>query len=305
MELRTLQYFLTVVREGNISRAADMLHITQPALSRQISSLEEEVGTQLIIRGKQLTLTDAGIMLQRRAEEVIYLMEKLESEMQEQNDVGGIISIGIGGQFSVSGLPMMIRDFSERYPKVQFHFYTNNAENIKKQLDRGLLDLGLLLEPIDTSRYGSIYIKEKARWGLLLRKDHPLAQKEFIKKEDLKNLPLITASRSGIQKRLENWLGEDFGQLKVVATYDVVTNVAMLVECGMASALTIESAVNLFAGDRLVFLPLFPELKMSSVLAWNRYNPLFGAAGKFISIVKENIDLQNGEKIGAIDDQDR
>ncbi len=286
MELRVLQYFLAVVREENISRAAEVLHVTQPTLSRQMAQLEEELGTPLFIRGRHLSLTDAGVMLRRRAEEVAALMNKIESEFEEQGEIGGIISIGSGGLSASQILPPVMQSFRQKYSKVQFQFYTNSAEYVKERLDQGLLDFGLLLEPIDVIKYDYLRMVEKEKWGLLLRTDHPLALKKYIKKEDLYGIPLITTDRLSLQKEMENWLGDSISSLDIFATYNIITNVAMLVSSGVASALTIEGAVNLFGSDRMVFKPLFPELSMTSVLAWKKFQPHFGAAGKFLEYFK-------------------
>ena len=286
MELRSLQYFLAVVREENISRAAEVLHITQPTLSRQMAQLEEECGTQLFIRGKHLRLTDAGIMLRHRAEEVVSLMMKIENEFQDQEEVGGVISIGSGGLNASHILPVVMDGFRKKYPKVQYQLYTNSAEYIKEQLEQGLLDIGLLLEPVDITKFDYIRMNDKEKWGLLLRKGHPLSKKEYITKEDLIGEPLITTGRKSVQKELENWFGESLSKLDIFATYNIVTNVAMLVENGVASALTLEGAVNLFDGNRMVFRPLYPELSMTSVLAWKKYQPNFGTIGRFIEYLK-------------------
>lgn len=286
MELRLLQYFLAVVQEENISRAAEVLHVTQPTLSRQIAQLEEELGARLFTRGRRLTLTDAGIMLRRRAEEVVSLVDKIEDEIQRQEEISGIISIGSGGLTASQILPAAMECFRKIYPKVQFSLYTNSAEYIKERLEQGLLDFGLLLEPVDVTRFDYLRMKNRERWGLLLRADHPLAKKENITREDLLGEPLITTNRQSIQKELESWLERPFSQLDIVATYNIVTNVAMLVDSGVASALTIEGAVNLFGGERMVFRPLFPELSMTSVLAWKKFQPNFGAAGKFLEYLK-------------------
>lgn len=286
MELRTLQYFLAVVREGNITRAAEVLHLTQPALSRQINQLEVEVGTPLLVRGKYLTLTDAGIFLSRRAEEILYLMERTQKELQEQNEISGVIRIGVGGQFSLSGIPNLIQEFVGIHPKVQFDFCTDHAGKIKERLDHGLLDIGLLLEPVDVSRYETIRIKRRVRWGLLVRSDNLLAAKTVIEKDDLLHIPLMVSSRADIQRELSNWLGTDITRLDIIATYDVVTNVAMMVDYGVASALTIESAVNLFDKERFLFRPLSPQLSDASVLAWKRSNPSLGVANSFIEFVR-------------------
>ena len=286
MKLRVLQYFLTVVREENISRAADILHITQPTLSRQMAQLEEELGVQLFIRGRHLSLTDAGVMLRRRAEEVALLIDKIESEFEEQSDLSGVISIGSGGLIASQILPSVMQTFREKYPRVQFQFYTNSADYVKERLEQGLLDFGLLLEPIDVTKFDYIRMAEKEKWGLLIRSDHPLAKKECITKDDLLSIPIITTDRLPLQKEMEHWLGAPLSSLDIFATYNIITNVAMLVDSGVASALTIEGAVNLFANEKMVFKPLYPELSMTSVLAWKKFQPNFGAAGKFLEHFK-------------------
>lgn len=291
MELRILRYFLTVVREENISRAAKILHVTQPTLSRQIAQLEVELGTQLFIRSKQLILTDAGIMLRRRAEEVVQLMDKIEDEFKGQDELAGIISIGCGGQYSASYLLEIMAGFQKKYPKVQYEFYTNDADHIKERLDQGLLDFGLLLEPIEMTKYDYLRMKTRERWGILMRPDHPLAKQESIMSEEMVGLPLITTNRVSLQKEIAEWFGNDFDHLNIFATYNIITNVATLVEHGTACALTIEGAVNLFDPSRLVFRPLKPELIMSSVLAWKKLSPVFGAAGKFLEYFK---NIQSG-----------
>lgn len=286
MELRVLQYFLTVVQEENISRAADVLHITQPTLSRQMAQLENEIGTPLFIRGRHLELTDAGVMLRRRAEEVVALMDKIENEFENQEEIGGVISIGSGGLNASQMLPAAMAGFRKKYPKVSFQLYTNSAQYIKERLEQGLLDFGLLLEPIDVTKFDYIRMKRREKWGLLLRAGHPLAKKEYITKEDLFGEPLITTDRKSIQKELEGWLGQPLSDLDIFATYNIITNVAMMVDSGVASALTIEGAVSLFGGERMVFRPLYPELSMTSVLAWKKYQPDYGAAGRFLEYLK-------------------
>lgn len=286
MELRVLQYFLAVVREENISRAADVLHVTQPTLSRQMAQLEEELGTQLFIRGRHLALTDAGVMLRRRAEEVVALMDKIESEFEEKSEVGGIISIGTGGLSASQILPSIMSDFRQKYPKVQFQLYTNSAEYIKERIEQGLLDFGLLLEPVDISKYDYVRMKEREKWGLLMKADNPLAAKPYITKEDLVGIPLITTDRLSLQKEFESWFGGEMNQLDIFMTFNIITNVVMFVYSGIASAITIEGAINLFDKEQLVFRPLYPELSMTSVLVWKKFQPNFGAAGKFLEYFK-------------------
>lgn len=286
MELRILRYFLAVVREENISRAAETLHVTQPTLSRQISQLEEEVGAPLFVRGKHLVLTDTGMLVRRRAEEVVSLMDKMESELKEQEDIAGTISIGCGGQYGASILPEVMEGFHSRYPHVNFDFYTNNADNIKERLDHGLLDFALLLEPVDMGQYDYIRLKDKTRWGLLVHKEHALARLHEVSPEALLEIPLMMTNRASLQRELANGFGVRTERMNIFATYDVITNVAALVERGYAGALTTESAVQAFDPNKLRFLPLKPEMTVSSVFVWKKFSPMFGAAEKFLDFFK-------------------
>lgn len=286
MELRLLEYFLAVVREENITRAAEILHVTQPTLSRQMAQLEEELGVELFTRGRHLKLTDAGILLRRRAEEVTSLIGKTIQELEEQAEPEGTISIGSGGLISSQNLPAAMEAFRKQHPRIQYHFYTNSADYVKELLEQGLLDFGFLLEPIDVTKFDYLRMKEKERWGLLMNAGHYLAGKEHICKEDLLHIPLITTDRLLVQRELEQWLGKPLSDLEIFATYNIVTHAAMLVESGAAAALTIEGAVNLFEESRLVFRPLYPELSMSSVLAWKKFQPESSAAWKFLEYFK-------------------
>lgn len=287
MELRVLQYFLTVAREGNITRAADILHITQPTLSRQLQQLEQELGTELFVRGRNFTLTDSGVILRRRAEEVIDLLYKIESEIAAADDVAGIISIGSGALKSSHVLPELISGFKKLYPKVSFEIYSNSSQYIKERLDRGLLDFGILLEPVDIEEYEYLRLPGRERWGLFMRADNPLAQKSSISRADLLGVPLITPSRLYVQKEISNWLGADINKLNVLATVNMMTHAAMFINSGAACGLTIEGAVDLFEDNKMVFKPLNPRLELTAVLAWKRFHSLSGAAAKFLEYFKE------------------
>ena len=225
-------------------------------------------------------------MLCRRAEEVVDLLDKIEREFDEQNELSGIISIGSGGLSASKVLPEILDEFKKKYPKVQYKFYTDNALNVKEKLDKGLLDFGLLLEPINIEKYDYIRMQEKEQWGILMPVDSPLAQKDYVTKEDLRGLPIVTTNRITIQKELANWFGDDFSKLNIFATYNIVTNIAMIVNNGTAYALTIKGAVEFFDKDKLIFKPLYPELLMTSVLVWKKFQPFFGAAGKFLEYFK-------------------
>lgn len=286
MELRTLQYFLTVAREENITRASEVLHITQPTLSRQMKQLEQELGTELFMRGRNFALTEAGMLLRRRAEEVIDLLYKIESEIAAADDVAGIISIDSGALKSSQFLPEVMSAFQKLHPKVRFEIYSNSSQYIKERLDRGLLDFGILLEPVDIEEYEYLRLPGRERWGLFMCADNQLAQKSSISRSDLLGVPLIIPSRLYVQKEISNWLGADINKLNVLAAVNLMTHAAMFINSGIACGLTIEGAVDLFEDDKLAFSPLEPELAFTSVLAWKRFQPVGNAAAKFLEYIK-------------------
>lgn len=271
-----------------------MLHITQPTLSRQISQLEEELGAQLFVRGKRLMLTDAGLMLRRRAEEVAELVDKIETEFAEPEEVGGRISIGEGAIRSSAILMKAMVRFREKYPKVRYDIYSNTSDYIKERLDKGLCDFGLLLEPIDIEKYDFIRLPVKERWGLFMERSHPLAEKEYIEREDVKSVPLITASRLSVQKEIANWLGGDTEQLNIFATCNIITNAQIMVEPGEICFMTVEGAMDSFQRENLVFRPLRPALELSSVLVWKKFQPFSRAAGRFLEEFRNMLDEYTG-----------
>lgn len=286
MELRLLEYFLTVVREENISRAAEVLHVTQPTLSRQMKELETELHTTLFIRGKRLVLTDSGVMLRRRAEEIVSLVKKIDSEFREQEEISGVISVGSGGLKAAEVLPELIEHFRQRYPLVSFDLNTGTADHVKEKLEHGLLDFGILLEPVDIEKFDYIRLPTKEIWGILISANHPLAQEKSITRKQLRKLPLIVTSRTALKSEFEEWLRCPVSELDIVATANLINNSAPLAERGIACVLTIEGATTMFDPARFAFRPLSPELSTTSVLAWKKLCPYSGAAGKFLSYIK-------------------
>lgn len=293
MELRLLQYFLTVVREENISRAAEILHVTQPALSRQMLRLEKELGARLFVRGRRLTLTDAGVMLRRRAEEVAVLVDKIETEFEEKKELAGVISIGTGGLRAFRELSRAMEGFRARWPKVRFRLHTNSAEYIKERIEQGLLDFALLMEPVDVSKFDYIRMPGKERWGLLVPAGSALASRAYVTSGDLRGLPLVTTDRLSVQKEFEGRFGVLFSELDVLATYNIITSAAEIVACGAASALTIEGVVSMFDREKAVFVPFVPEFSMTAVFAWKKFQPNFGAAGAFLDYFKSMLSMHN------------
>ena len=284
MEIRVLRYFLTVVREEGLNRAAEVLHITQPTLSRQLSQLEKEVGVTLFHRGaKKITLTNEGILLRRRAEEILSLVDRTEQELREQDEqVEGRVVIGGGELAAMQELPEIIGSFRKKYPLVTFDIFTGNADLVKEQMEKGLIDIGVLLEPIDMDKFDFIRLNGKEQWGVLMRPDDPLAEKEVISAKDLENEPLILPRRTNVQNELTNWLGDSFQESQVLFTSNLSTNGALMVQSGLAYSLVIEGSVPFWDKDKITFRPLSPQLTANSVLAWKKQQPFSLAATKFI-----------------------
>lgn len=290
MEYRILKYFLTVAREENITRAAEILHISQPALSRQLMQLEEELGTQLFRRGRHSTsLTEEGMLLRRRAQEIVDLTEKTEREFRTNTEeIGGMISIGSGEANTMRTLAEIMRSFSEQYPEVKFDLYSNDADHVKERLERGTLDIGILIGSTDLSKYDSLPMPGKERWGAIVPAKCPLAKQEYISREDLVGRRVLVAKR-GVSQGVADWFGEYYGRMDVFATYNLLYNAAMLVDCGIGAALCIEGAAALYKNPNVVFRPFYPELSVSSVLVWKSHQPMSRAVAKFIEFLKEKL----------------
>ena len=293
MELRTLRYFLAAVAEGNLTRAADVLHVTQPTLSRQLMDLEQELGTTLVLRGKKgLTLTDDGLFFRQRAEEIVELADRLEQQFAEKSDtVSGCITIGateaIGGQM----LAKLMCGFAERYPLVQFHMYNEMADNIKDRLDKGLADIGLLLEPVDVQKYEYLRLSQKETWGILMRIDHPLASHKQITPEDIIPYSLILPLREKVREDILNWLGKEEKDLRIPLSYTLLSNAVLLVEEGLGCAFCLDGALAVHSSPNLKFIPICPEKTTRSVLVWKR-NQLFSPA---TSLFIQEINMMRGQ----------
>ena len=279
MELRTLRYFLTAAQEENITRAADILHVTQPTLSRQMMDLEKELGATLMLRSKSgLTLTDDGIFFRQRAAEIVELADRLEKNFVEKNDhINGVISIGatesVGGRL----LAKIIKQFSDKYPLVQFNLYNEMADYIKERMENGLIDVGLLLEPVDTTRYDFIRLSQKETWGVLMPDDHPLAGNETVSPEEIAEYPLILPLCERVRREILNWLNREEKDLNIPLSYTLLSNAVLLVEEGLGCAFCLNGALAIRNSSRLRFIPISPEHTTRSVLIWKK-NHLFSPA---------------------------
>ena len=284
MELRVLRYFLTVAKEQSFTKAAEQLHITQPTLSRQISGLEEELETVLFNRnGRNITLTDEGLLLKRRALEIIDLEDKIVDEFKENEDVvDGVITIGCGEFAAVETLAKIIEGYKRKYPMVQIALHTGTADNVLEMMNKGLIDIGLFLEPTNTENLDYIRIKDSDWWVVGMRPDDPLAEKEYITKEDLLNLPLILPERYSVQSELANWFGKDFEKLNIAFTSNLGTNAGVMAINGLGYPVSIRGAAKYWRDDLIVQKKLYPEMKSSTVIAWRRNIPYSKAIKLFI-----------------------
>lgn len=292
MEIRVLRYFLAVCREENITRAADFLHITQPSLSKQLIELETNLGKQLLIRGKRkIALTNEGILLRKRAEEIISLVEKTKREIsQDTKIIGGEISIG-GGQSAV--VAQVASLLSAKYPNVRFHLFSGDAVEVCERLDHGTLDFAILIEPVDVLKYEYVSLPQKNCFGLLMRKDFPLANKINIEPKDIENIPLIIPQRKGLQRYFSAWSGKNLEDLNIIATYNLIyNNSTLLVKNGLGCAFSLDNILESNeqdANSQLCFRPFYPRMEMQFALVWKKYQVFSKAAEKFLELLKDYI----------------
>ncbi len=296
MEIRVLKYFLTVAREGSITGAANALHLTQPTLSRQLQDLEKELGQQLLIRGKyKISLTPEGMILRKRAEEIVDMVDKTEAEFRSINDIiGGDIYIGCGETDSMKLIAEVMKEIQEEYPEIKFHIHSGNAEDVIEKLDKGLLDFGILIQPIDLSKYDHISIPQKDVWGVVMRTDSPLAKKKSINLEDLKNVPLIASRQMSKKYSADSgfldWFGEDFDRLNITATYNLVYNAAIMVEAGMGYAVTLDKLIRNIENGCICFRQLDPKLESGLDVVWKKYQVFSPAAKLFLEKIQHKFN---------------
>ncbi len=280
MELRVLKYFLMVSREENITKAAQLLHVTQPALSRQLMQLEEELGVKLFERSSHsIVLTNDGMLLKRRAQEIVELAEKTKKELSEEKELSGEFK-------SFSFFADIISEFNEKNPNVSFKFYSGNGDLIKSKLERGILDVGLLSDPVDISRYEFIRFPIKEVWGVFVHEDFEIAKKDFVMPEDLIGIPMLMPHRRLVQDEIKNWFGDLFDEINVFAVYDLLYNSAVMVRKKMGVMLSIELESKF---DGLKFIPLSPKREFGSVMVWKKNQVYSAAASAFIEYVKKYI----------------
>lgn len=291
MEFRVLEYFLAVAREQSISGAAEFLHLSQPTLSRQLKDMEDELGKQLFIRGnRRITLTEEGMLLRKRAEEIVDLVHKTEEDIKFSDEmISGSVYIGAGETDAVRLIAKAAQKLQKEYPLIRYHIFSGDAPDVAERLSKGLLDFGILFDPIDLSKFEHMKMPMKDTWGVLMRKDSPLAEKESITPQDLWDKPLIVSRQQEETSALSKWMIKPFAKLNVAASYNLVYNASLMVDEGMGYALCLDKLINVSGNSNLCFRPLYPKLEAEMHFVWKRYQVLSKAAEKFLEYFSEEL----------------
>lgn len=287
MEIRVLQYFLAIAREQSIVRAAQSLHLSQPTLSTQIKNMEEELGKKLLVRGtkgsRKVTLTEEGMILRKRAEEIIDLVKKTENEITMSDSIIiGDVYIGAGETDGVRLLARTAGYLRKDYPGIHYHIYSGNAFFVQEHLDKGLIDFGIVFGTPDLKKYDAARLPYKDNWGVLMLQDSPLAEKEAITPEDLRDQPLIISHEESNGGRLFQWLQQNISDLNITAHYNLLFNASLLVEEGLGYAVCFDRIINTSGNSRLCFRPLTPRLEVEMSIIWKKYQVFSKPAEKFL-----------------------
>ncbi len=287
MEIRTLRYFLAVAREENMTRAAEILHVTQPTLSKALRSLEDELGKKLFVRHSfSIRLTEEGVLLRNRAEDLISMADKIEQEFISLDDIsGGELYLGLAESYQIRYLARMIRAFKTRYPNLHYHITSGDTEQIADKLEKGLLDFLVLAELPDSRRYEYLAFPEKDVWGLVIPEGDSLAEKDAFRTEDLEGLPLF-CSEQAWNGDIKKWAGSSFSNMKLEGSFRLSYNGSVFVREGLGYLLTFRHLIDTSKESGLVFRPLEPALETGLYIAWNRYQAFTPIAERFLQQLK-------------------
>ncbi len=294
MELRVLQYFLAIAREQSIIRAAQSLHLSQPTLSTQIKNMEEELGKQLLIRGtkgsRKVTLTEEGMILRKRAEEILDLVKKTEIEITaSDSNIIGDVYIGAGETDGMRLLARAAGKLQADYPGIHYHISSGNASFVQERLDKGLIDFGIVFRTPDLKKYETFVLPDEDVWGVLMPKDAPLAEKETISPEDLWDKPLIISQQETEGGKLAQWMKRSLSSLNITVAYNLLFNASLFVEEGLGYAISFDRIINTTGNSRLTFRPLFPSLTAEMSIIWKKYQVFSKPAEKFFQVLTEQV----------------
>ncbi len=294
MEIRTLRYFLAVAREENRTRAAELLHVTQPTLSKQMKSLEEELGKKLFVRHSfRISLTGEVVLLRNRAEDLVSMADKIEQEFLSLDDItGGDIYFGLAESFQIRYLAREIRTFKETFPGLRYHITSGDTEQVTEKLDKGLLDFGVICEPPDERKYRYLLFPESDFFGAAVPRDLPLAKRKRITAADLAGLPLFCSEQSW-ENDIRPWAKERFSDLRLEGSFRLAYNGSMFAREGLGILLTLNDLVDTSEESGLIFLPLSPRLEMKMYLIWNRYQSFTPIAERFLKQIQTSFSKQS------------
>ncbi len=289
MELNDLRRFLAIAREKTISGAAEALCLTQPTLSRQMLELEAELGKKLFRRGKRaITLTEGGIFLRNRAEEILALVARTEAEFfSSDKELDGEVHIGGAETNAVRVVARAVRALHEAHPRIRFRLTSSNGEGAMEQLDSGLLDFGIFIDPADLSKYDFLRLKEKCAFGILMRKDNPLAEYSSVTPEQLKGVPLFLPSRDMVENEFAAWMGPAYAKASILVRFNLTYNASIMVEEGLGCAFCLERTAYVSEDSPLCFRPLNPEMTVGVSIAWKKYKTFSSAAEAFLKVLRE------------------
>ncbi len=287
MEIRVLRYFLEIAREGNMSHAAETLHVSQPTLSKQMKDLEQELGKKLFKRGSSsVSLTDEGMLLRKRAEDILEMVDKTTDEFRELGNItGGDVRIGCAESHLIKYLARAIKSLKEKCPRLRYHLSSGNTEQVVEKLDRGLIDFAVIVEPPDLSKYNYMEVPGEDVWGIIMRRDNPLSVKERICVEDLSDVELICSAQA-MKVDLPRWCGEKADRLTLAGTVNLAYNGAVFVKEGLGCMLTFEQLINTDADGEVCFRPLTPTLETKMYVIWKKYQVFTPIAELLIDEIK-------------------
>lgn len=290
MEIRVLRYFLETAREGNMTRAAERLHVTQPTLSKQIKELETELGKKLFIRGNfNVTLTEEGMILRKRAEDLLSIAEKIETEFKNMDSItGGDVYIGCAESYLIKYLAKAVKNLNEKYENIHYHITSGGTEQVIEKLERGILDMAFIVEPPELSKYNYLDIPEADKWGIYMLRDCPLTQKEYITVDDLLPYPVFCSEQS-VKADLPRWAGEKAEKLNVIANFNLANNSFVFVHEGLGLGLSFEKIIEVNDNTDLVFRPLEPPLYNKMCVIWKKYQMFTPVAELLLEEIKKVI----------------
>lgn len=291
MEFQTLTNFIVIAEAGNITNAAKQLHISQPALSRQLKDLESELGITLVIRGtRHIQLTDSGHYLLHRAKELVAMADKTKKDLIAQDMIGGDLYIGAGETVAMKIVATAVKDLRDRYPKATVHLFSGNSDDLRGAMETGFLDFCLIVDPANKDNYDFIRLPVQDTWGVLMRQDDALAANKTISPTDLEKIEALYPRQHQNLSGIEAWLGHAIQPTTIIGTYNLLYNAATMVQAGVGVAVCLDQLIETTARTNLVFRPLSPTVKATLSFAWRRDRVLSSVANAFLTILRQTIE---------------